>query len=118
MRKLAYAFAILAAAASTAAVAKDLKQDKKAAAPTVSAQQMTDSEMDKVTAGITTFLMEVGTPNPRNGQTLTPEGVFSGLLQRISYGVPMSGSSDLSISASHDRTLAQRSHAPQPAAAD
>ena len=36
---------------STAAVAKDLKQEKKATAPAVAATQMTDSEMDKVTAG-------------------------------------------------------------------
>jgi hypothetical protein len=50
MKKIAYVLAILAAA-STAAVAKDLKQDQKSAAPAVSATQMTDSEMDKVTAG-------------------------------------------------------------------
>jgi hypothetical protein len=50
MKKIAYVLAILAAA-STAAVAKDLKQDKKAtAAPALSATQMTDSEMDNVTA--------------------------------------------------------------------
>ena len=37
----------------TAAVAKDLKQDKKATTtPNVSATQMTDSEMEKVTAGV------------------------------------------------------------------
>jgi hypothetical protein len=52
MRKLVYAFAILAAAASTAAVAKDLKQEKRAAAPTVSsAAQMSDAEMDRVIGG-------------------------------------------------------------------
>jgi hypothetical protein len=50
MKKLTCVLAILAAA-STAAMAKDLKQDKKATAPTVSATQMTDAEMDKVTAG-------------------------------------------------------------------
>jgi hypothetical protein len=50
MKKLTCVLAILAAA-STAAVAKDLKQDKKATTPTVAATQMTDSEMDKVTAG-------------------------------------------------------------------
>jgi hypothetical protein len=33
-------------------VAKDLRQDKKATVPTVAATQMTDAEMDKVTAGI------------------------------------------------------------------
>ena len=51
MRKLVHAFAILAAAASTAAVAGELKQDKKATAPAVAATQMTDAEMDRVTAG-------------------------------------------------------------------
>jgi hypothetical protein len=50
MRKLTCVLAILAAA-STAAMAKDLKQDKKGAAPGISAAQMTDSEMDRVTAG-------------------------------------------------------------------
>jgi hypothetical protein len=52
MKKLTCVLAILAAA-STAAVAKDLKQDKKAMtnAQAVSATQMDDSEMDKVTAG-------------------------------------------------------------------
>jgi hypothetical protein len=51
MIKSVCVLAILAAAVSTSAVAKDLKQDKKASAPAVSATQMTDSEMDKVTAG-------------------------------------------------------------------
>jgi hypothetical protein len=42
------------AAASTAALAKDLKQDNKTTTRAISAPQMTDSEMDKVTgAGIT-----------------------------------------------------------------
>jgi hypothetical protein len=51
MKKLTCVLAILAAA-STAAMAKDLKQDKKTTAPTVAATQMSDAEMDKVTAGI------------------------------------------------------------------
>jgi hypothetical protein len=51
MKKITCVLAILAAA-STAAVAKDLKQDKKSTTPTVSATQMTDAEMDKVTAGV------------------------------------------------------------------
>jgi hypothetical protein len=51
MKKIVYVLAILVAA-STAAVAKDLKQGKKATTPTVSATQMTDAEMDKVTAGV------------------------------------------------------------------
>jgi len=51
MKKLTCVLAILAAA-STAALAKDLKQDKKdTTPPTVSATQMNHSEMDKVTAG-------------------------------------------------------------------
>jgi hypothetical protein len=50
MKKLTYVLAILAAA-STAALAQDLKQDQKATAPAVSANRMSDSEMDKVTAG-------------------------------------------------------------------
>jgi hypothetical protein len=50
MKKIVCALAILAAG-STAAVAKDLKQDKKANAPSVAATQMSDAEMDKVTAG-------------------------------------------------------------------
>jgi hypothetical protein len=51
MQKLTCVLAILAAA-STAAVAKDLKQEKKATAPTVAATEMTDAEMDRVTAGL------------------------------------------------------------------
>jgi hypothetical protein len=51
MKKSVYVLAILAAAVSTAAVAKDLKQDKKATVPTVAATRMSDAEMDKVTAG-------------------------------------------------------------------
>jgi len=50
MKRLTCLVAILAAA-STAALAKDLKQDKKSTAPTATATQMTDAEMDKVTAG-------------------------------------------------------------------
>jgi hypothetical protein len=50
MKIITCALAILAAV-STAAVAKDLKQDKAAPTPTVKAQTMTDADMDKVTAG-------------------------------------------------------------------
>ena len=72
MRKLVYAFAILAAAAiSTAAVAKDLKQDQKATAPAVSATQMTDAEMDRVTAG--------GNPDASVGFGLFTAGAAGGL---------------------------------------
>ena len=42
--------AVLAAAVSTSAVAKDLKQNKQA--PAISATQMTDSKMDKVAASM------------------------------------------------------------------
>jgi hypothetical protein len=68
MKKLTCVLAILAAA-STAAMAKDLKQDKKATAPAVAATEMTDAEMDKVTAG---GWIELGpnanvTYNPING---------------------------------------------------
>jgi hypothetical protein len=49
MIKSVCVLAVLAAAVSTSAVAKDLKQDKKA--PPVAATQMNDAEMDKVTAG-------------------------------------------------------------------
>jgi hypothetical protein len=52
MKIITCALAILAAV-STAAVAKDLKQDKAAPTPTVKAQTMTDADMDKVTAGFT-----------------------------------------------------------------
>jgi hypothetical protein len=50
MKKITCVLAILAAA-STAALAKDLKQGKQAPAPAVVATQMSDAEMDKVTAG-------------------------------------------------------------------
>jgi opacity protein-like surface antigen len=47
MRKSLCILVVLAAAVSTLAVAKDVKQNKQA----VSATQMTNSEMDKVVAG-------------------------------------------------------------------
>ncbi len=50
MKKITCVFAMLAVA-SSAALAKDLKQDKRATAPTIAATQMNDAEMDKVTAG-------------------------------------------------------------------
>jgi hypothetical protein len=55
MKKLRYAVAILAAA-STASVAGEIKQDKKAPTPAVSGTQMTDAEMDKVTAGAAAYV--------------------------------------------------------------
>jgi len=51
MMKSVSALAMIMALSMTAAVAKDLKQDKKATTPAVAAAQMNDSEMDKVTAG-------------------------------------------------------------------
>jgi hypothetical protein len=52
MKKFTCVLAILAAA-STAAVAKDLKQDQKATAPAISsAAQMSDAEMDRVVGGL------------------------------------------------------------------
>jgi hypothetical protein len=50
MKKIVCVLAVLAGA-STAAVAKDLKQDKRDKTSGVSATQMSDAEMDKVTAG-------------------------------------------------------------------
>jgi hypothetical protein len=50
MRKSVFVVAALVAAVSTAAVAKDVKQEKRATGPV----QMTDAEMDKVTAGFST----------------------------------------------------------------
>ena len=48
--------AVLAAAVSTSAVAKDFKQDKKVTnVPAVTATQMNDADMDKVTAGGNAF---------------------------------------------------------------
>ena len=48
MNRIAYLLVIVAAT-STAAVAKE---SKKSATPTVTANQMTDAEMDRVTAGL------------------------------------------------------------------
>ncbi len=52
MQKFVCVLAILVAA-STAAVANDLKQENKATAPAATASQMSDADMDKVTAGST-----------------------------------------------------------------
>jgi hypothetical protein len=57
MKKLTCVLAIVAAA-STAAVAKDLKQDNKTTSAAVAATQMSDTEMDKVTAGQNGFGVE------------------------------------------------------------
>jgi hypothetical protein len=75
MKKLTCVLAILAAA-STAAVAKDLKQDQKNSAPAVSATQMSDAEMDRVTAGAPGN--GVGTANDHTGAVLNAQ--FGGLI--------------------------------------
>ena len=49
MTKSVFVLAVLAAAVSTSAVAKDLKQNRNTPDPTVAATQMSDAEMDKVT---------------------------------------------------------------------
>ena len=51
MRKSVFVVAVIAAACSSAAFAGEVKQDKKATAPTIKAQTMSDAQMDKVTAG-------------------------------------------------------------------
>jgi hypothetical protein len=81
MKKIVYVLAILAAA-STAAVAKDLKQNK--AAPVVSATQMTNAEMDKVTAGAAAVAyvsridgqVYVLVFNPGQAQVVYPGGTY------------------------------------------
>ncbi len=57
--------AILSVAISTSAMAKDLKQDRKANtnAPAVSAQKMNDADMDKVTAGFGAERVDISAPN-------------------------------------------------------
>jgi len=80
MKKLTCVLAILAAA-STAAVAKDLKQDKKATVPTVAATQMTDAEMDQVTAA--------GEPSVTGEGTLT--AIAAGATPNATLPAPPSG---------------------------
>jgi hypothetical protein len=79
MKKIVYLLAVLAAA-STAAVAKDLKQDKKAPAPAVSAMRMSDTEMDKVTAGAAGIIYTPGDAQ-MNGLPNSPfGGAYGGLV--------------------------------------
>jgi hypothetical protein len=83
MKKITCVLAILAAA-SPAAVAKDFKQDKKATLPAVSATQMTDAEMDKVTAGAAAVAYHslvngqvyVTVLNPGQAQVVYPGGTY------------------------------------------
>jgi hypothetical protein len=64
------------AAVSTAAMAKDLKQDKAPPAAAVKAKVMTDAEMDKVTAGGS---LSFGVLNNGLGKNLNsnPNGYFN-----------------------------------------
>ena len=55
MTKSVFVLAVLAAAVSTSAVAKDLKQNRNTPDPTVAATQMSDAEMDKVTGAGNAF---------------------------------------------------------------
>jgi hypothetical protein len=80
MQKLTSVLAILAAA-STATLAGEIKQDKKAAAPAVSATQMTDAEMDKVTAGDAGIIYTPGDAQ-MNG---VPNSPFGGLYGGLVY---------------------------------
>ena len=78
MKKLTCVLAILAATA-TAAMGKDLKQDKKAT-PAVSGTQMTDAEMDKVTAGEAGIIYTPGDAQ-MNGLRNSPfGGAYGGLV--------------------------------------
>jgi hypothetical protein len=54
MKKSVFVLAAIAASCSIAA-ANELKQDNRAVVPTVAATQMTDAEMDTVTAGAAGF---------------------------------------------------------------
>jgi hypothetical protein len=79
MKKLACVLAIFAAA-STATLAGEIKQDKKAAAPAVSATQMSDTEMDKVTAGEAGIIYTPGDAQ-MNGLRNSPfGGAYGGLV--------------------------------------
>jgi hypothetical protein len=51
MKKSVFVIAVIAAACSSVAFAGEVKQDKKATAPAVKATNMSDAQMDKVTAG-------------------------------------------------------------------
>jgi hypothetical protein len=50
MKKSVFVVAVIAAACSSVAFAGEVKQDKKAAAPVVKAQTMSDAQMEQVTA--------------------------------------------------------------------
>ena len=88
MKTITCVLAILAAA-STAAVAKDLKQDKKATAPDVAATQMSDAEMDKVTAGEAGIIYTPGDAQ-MNGMPNSPFGGANG-------GLVYPGNSDVCV---------------------
>jgi hypothetical protein len=62
--KSIFVAAIIAAACSGVALAGELKQDQKTAAPGVKAQAMSDAEMDKVTAGDFVIILHNGLDQP------------------------------------------------------
>ena len=72
------------AAASTAAVAKELKQDQKGSVLAVSATRMSDAEMDKVTAG-SAFEIEKCTQNGTNCQFVGAGGESFNRAQNNGY---------------------------------
>jgi hypothetical protein len=80
MKMLTCVLAILASA-STATLAGEIKQNKKAAAPSaVSATQMSDAEMDKVTAGDAGIIYTPGDAQ-MNGLRNSPfGGAYGGLV--------------------------------------
>jgi hypothetical protein len=68
MKTMTCVLAVLAAV-STAAVAKDLKQDQKTTpAPTVKATVMSEADMDKVTAGSANYHRLRACNHPGRGQ--------------------------------------------------
>ncbi len=90
MRKYIWVLGIMAATCSVVAMAKDPKLDQKSTVTAASATQMSDAEMDKVTAGgepATPGLGFVTSLQARNvgncklpcGATQTPSGVSPGL---------------------------------------
>jgi hypothetical protein len=79
MKKLTFVLAILAGA-STASLAGEIKQEKKAAAPAATAAQMSDAEMDKVTAGEAGMIYTPGDAQ-MNGLRNSPfGGTYGGLV--------------------------------------
>jgi hypothetical protein len=80
--------AVLAAAVSTAAVAGELKQGK-TTAPAATATQMTDSEMDRVTAGAlpVTPQLGIGTAQSAGADVSLPTPPDAAVVVRPGSGV-------------------------------